>query len=187
MPSSPAILSAALSPRHLPIISGARAIVMIPLAAIAPHWPGTNCCCLCHSRPVRSSRQLSLPVKKASIWSSRQHSAPLTFVPAGHKHATYTVDVPHPRSMSANNRQHYCSAASPCSAAHLQLAARTTTSSGPASTLLSRTSACLTRTMTTPTTGLPPPFPTTHDDGQYSFPTTHDDGQYFILTTTHSL
>ncbi len=54
------------------------------------------------------------------------------------------------RSTSANNRKHYCSAASPCSAAHLQLAARTTRTSGPASTLLSRTSACL------PTTPRPP-------------------------------
>jgi hypothetical protein len=53
--------------------------------------------------------------------------------------------------MSANNRQHYCSAASLCSAAHPQLAARTTRTSGPASTLFSRTFAILTRTTTAPT------------------------------------
>jgi hypothetical protein len=81
MPSSPANLSAALSPRQLPIISGARPIVVIPLAVIAPYWN-------------KMLLSLSLLVKRASIRSSRQQSAPPTSAP-GLKHDSdiFTVDV----------------------------------------------------------------------------------------------
>jgi hypothetical protein len=78
--SCSAILSAALPPRHLPIISGVRAIVMIPLAAIAPYWN-------------RLLLSLSLLVMRASIRSSHQQSAPPTFAPGGRKHSIFTVDV----------------------------------------------------------------------------------------------
>ena len=53
---------------------------MAPLAAIAPYW---NTLLL----------SLSLPIKRGSIRSSRQQSAPPSFAPVGRKHSIFTVDV----------------------------------------------------------------------------------------------
>ena len=130
-----------------------------PLAAIAPYW----------NRLLLSLSLLVMSNMRASIRSSHQQSAPPTFAPAGRKHSIYTVDVAtspqHVRKQQSRlNRQHYCSAAILCSAAHPQLAARTTRTSGPASTLFSRTFAILTRT----TVGRPPQLP--HDDILITFP-----------------